>query len=320
MTLLNAERTAMKKEEAGFSMIELLVAMGILVVVVGAAMGVLQRLVNSQQTIWNRTEMHAGVRSATELLQQEVGQAGRVTPLTSDLTLGAAVGIGAQTVAVTSPAGTDPVAGMFPTEKVTVGYDTTQETVALTAIDTANKTITANFVNAHAAGVPVRAAGGFSAGIIPTTVVSGSTGFVLKMFGDINSDGDMLYVEYTCDTANGLLYRNAMSWPFGAKPANNPSMVLLRNVTANPLNAACFTYQTQTVTILGTPTPFVTDVAITLTVETELVDPITKQKQKETKALLNVSPRNIFNVWELASIGLFDRVQPTPTTVTALLP
>lgn len=97
-------------------------------------------------------------------------------------------------------------------------------------------------------------------------------------------------------------------------------MVLLRNITANPANAACFTYQTQTVTINGTPTPFVTDVAITLTVQTEQVDPITKQRQRETKALLNVSPRNIFNVWQLASINLFDRVQPTPAVITALLP
>jgi prepilin-type N-terminal cleavage/methylation domain-containing protein len=313
MTLLDAKRTAMK-EESGFSMIELLVAMGILVVVVGAAMGVLQRLVNSQQTIWNRTQMHAGVRSATELLQQEVGQAGRVAPLTSGLTLGAAVGVGVQTVAVTSPAGTNPVAGMFQTERVTVGYDMTQETVTLTAIDTANRTITANFVNAHVAGVPVTVAGGFSSGIVPTTAAAGSTGFVLKMFGDINSDGNPLYIEYTCDTANGLLYRNAMSWTAGAKPALNPSMVLLRNVTANPLNAPCFVYQTQVVA----GTSYVTDVAITLTVQTELVDPITKQQQKETKALLNVSPRNIFNVWELASIGLLDRVQPTPASVAAL--
>jgi hypothetical protein len=105
-----------------------------------------------------------------------------------------------------------------------------------------------------------------------------------------------------------------MSWTAGAKPALDPSMVLLRNITANPLNAPCFSYQTQTVA----GTRFVTDVAITLTVQTELVDPITKQKQKETKALLNVSPRNIFNVWELASIGLFDRVQPTPASITAL--
>ena len=37
MNVLNAERMA-KKQEAGFSMIELLVAMGILVVIVGAAM------------------------------------------------------------------------------------------------------------------------------------------------------------------------------------------------------------------------------------------------------------------------------------------
>ena len=149
---------------------------------------------------------------------------------------------------------------MFPTELVTVGYDTTQETVALTAIDTANKTITANFVNAHLAGVPVTVAGGFSSGVIPTTVAAGSTGFVMKMFGDINSDGLPLYIEYTCDTANGLLYRNAMSWTAGAKPALDPSMVLLRNIAANPLNAPCFSYQTQTVA--GAVRH---DVAITLT-------------------------------------------------------
>src|SRR5438034_9731182 len=36
-------------------------------------------MTKSQTTIWNRTEMHSGVRGATELLQQEVGQAGRVS-------------------------------------------------------------------------------------------------------------------------------------------------------------------------------------------------------------------------------------------------
>jgi hypothetical protein len=60
-------------------------------------------------------------------------------------------------------------------------------------------------------------------------------------------------------------------------------------------------------------------VAITLTVQTQQVDPITKQFQVETKALLNVSPRNVFNVWELASIGLTNRVQPMPPTIANLL-
>ncbi len=39
----------------------------------------LLQMTQSQTTIWNRTEMHSGIRGATELLQQEVGQAGRVT-------------------------------------------------------------------------------------------------------------------------------------------------------------------------------------------------------------------------------------------------
>ena len=33
-----------------------------------------------QATIWNRTQMHSGIRGATEVLQQEVGQAGRDRP------------------------------------------------------------------------------------------------------------------------------------------------------------------------------------------------------------------------------------------------
>jgi len=65
---------------------------------------------------------------------------------------------------------------------------------------------------------------------------------------------------------------------------------------------------------------FVLDVAITLTVQTQTIDPITKQYQLETKALLNVSPRNVFNVWQLASVGVANRVQPMPLTVRNLLP
>ena len=65
---------------------------------------------------------------------------------------------------------------------------------------------------------------------------------------------------------------------------------------------------------------YVLDVAITLTVQTQSVEPITNQFQTETKALLNVSPRNVFNVWQLASAGRTDRLQPMPGTVANLLP
>ena len=58
----------------------------------------------------------------------------------------------------------------------------------------------------------------------------------------------------------------------------------------------------------------------TLTVWTQSADPITKQFQTETKALLNVSPRNVFFTWEFAGLGYMNRIQPTPPAIAALLP
>src|SRR5437762_2006894 len=62
-------------------------AMALLLIVSGIATTALMQMTTSQATIWNRTEMHSGVRGATELLQQEVGQAGRISlPNTVTLT------------------------------------------------------------------------------------------------------------------------------------------------------------------------------------------------------------------------------------------
>src|SRR5438876_6878280 len=66
------------RSEAGFSLAEMLIATGLLLVVSSIVTQALLQITNQQQTIWNRTEMHSGVRGATELLQQEVGQAGRI--------------------------------------------------------------------------------------------------------------------------------------------------------------------------------------------------------------------------------------------------
>ena len=104
-----------------------------------------------------------------------------------------------------------------------------------------------------------------------------------------------------------------MAWNAASKPAVTAAQILLSNIVANPGGTACFTYQQPTVDA----DTYVTDVAITLTVQTQQVDPITKQFQTETKALLNVSPRNVFNVWELASQGSSIRVQPMPPSITA---
>jgi hypothetical protein len=148
---------------------------------------------------------------------------------------------------------------------------------------------------------------------------------VLKLYGDINSDGNMLYVEYTCSqgtsTAPGTLYRNQMSITAASKPAVDNTMILLNNVLQNPNDPSnnpvpCFNYQ---VAQLGSGY-VVTDVAVTLTVQTQLRDPKTHQFQPETKALLNISPRNVFEVWDTARLVDPTRAQPMPASVTNLLP
>ena len=67
------------KREHGYSMIELLVSLAVLMIISGTVMDGVLRLTRTNQTVANRSEMHAGVRNVTELLQQEVGQAGRIT-------------------------------------------------------------------------------------------------------------------------------------------------------------------------------------------------------------------------------------------------
>jgi len=281
----------------------------------------------TNSTVDNRTQMHSAVRSATELLQQEIGQAGKISLPTDTVTLTGAVNVPVDTI-VTATLGVSSALGMFVGQELVIDSNASQETVALTAVNLGGNQITANFTKTHAAGVSIRAAGGFPNGIIPTAPwdANGSSGTVLKLFGDINDDGSMSYIEYTCDTANGKLYRNVMSVSATTKPALTDSMVLLPNIQANPGGTACFTYQQQ-----PTPIPptggsctapscyvYVLNVAVTLTVRTEQKDADTNQFQTETKALLNVSPRNVYEAWLLANNPFTERLQPTPANVTCL--
>jgi prepilin-type N-terminal cleavage/methylation domain-containing protein len=324
-----------RRSQAGFSLPELLISVTVLLIISSAVTSALLQMTSSQRTIWNRTQLHAGVRSATELLQQEVGQAGRLA-LPGAGTLAGAVAVGGQTVGVwIDGAVPATMTGFFVGEQlvIDVGGPTPcvvvtpcQETVTVTFVNAAAKQITATFVYPHFAGAAVQALGGFGTGIVPPLASgypNGSEPSKLKLYGDINGDGNMVYVEYTCDPApagTGNLYRNVMAYDQAPpKLAATSAQVLLTNIRTNPGNTACFTYMPNPLPVVGANS-YVLDVAITLTVQTSVIDPITRQFQLETKALLNVSPRNVFNVWQLASAGVTERIQPMPPTVTALLP
>ena len=297
---------ATRHSQRGFTLPELLVSVSLMLVLMGTVTTLLVKSAETHRTVWNRTEMHSAVRGATELMQQEVGQAGLVA-LPAAVTITADSGLGVQTVGVTSST------GMFVGEQLVIGTGDDSETITLTNV--AAGQITASFQTNHPATTSITAIGGFPGGIVPPNMANGSTGNVLKLFGDVNSDGRMVYVEYTCDTANKKLYRNVTGFAAMIKPPLASALVLLSNIVPNPNGTPCFIYQTATVNA----NTYVLDVAITLTVQTQEVDNVTKQFQTETKTLLNVSPRNVFNVWELASIGETNRIQPIPPSVLFLI-
>src|SRR6476660_1744501 len=65
--------------QAGLSILELMTALALLLIVSASIMGSLLGMMKVQAQVSNRTEMHSSVRSATELLEQEISQAGRIT-------------------------------------------------------------------------------------------------------------------------------------------------------------------------------------------------------------------------------------------------
>jgi len=296
--------------ERGFTLIEMMITVLVLMLVCGTVMKGVLDLTRLHNVVMNRTDMHSGVRNATELLTQEVGQAGRVA-VPVPVTVSAASVPSATSLTVTS------VAGMFIGERLVVDTGGNEETTSIIALN-GNVITTPPMIHGHLVNARVAPLGGFSAGVVPPSMANGSSGSVLKIFGDINSDGNMVYVEYRCDTANGRLYRNAMPFTANAKPAVTVEQILIDNIMPNPDGTQCFTYQTHTLNGVG----YVTDVAITLTVRTNSRSFNTGQFETETKALLNVSPRNVFNMWQLAGLGVSlasNRVQPVPPTVQALL-
>ncbi len=344
-------KTADSGIQGGFSLLEMMVSLAVLLIVITFVMTGMSQLTTVQNTVANRTEMHRNVRSATELLQQEVGQAGLISlPGTVTLSAAAAASSSTETVTVSSSS------GMYVGEYLDVLPDTPTsctggsltgcyETIQLTAVPSATSITAASFTFAHISGAQVIVSGSLGTGIIPpaalnyvtpncpsstvspttyTAYTNGSTCNTLKLYGDVNGSGSMIYVEYSCvpgtTTSPGYLYRNEVLSPLtaGSKPAVSAGVVLLNNLLANPSSAPCFSYQTATGQSGNT---YVLDVAVTLTVQTQQEDPVTHQFQQETKALLNVSPRNVFDAWELDSAiaHSLERVQPIPPNITTNL-
>jgi len=312
---MNTRPASRLASDAGFTLVEVMVTTLILLTVSGVVINGVLNMTQLNATVTNRSAMFAGVRNATALLQQEVGQAGRISlPAPVKVAVNAAAGATTLTV--------DTAEDMFIGEYLVVGTGNSQETNAISGIAGQVLTFGTAFQNAHLQDEPVSVQGAFWAGVVPshnadgTVFDDGSSDTVLKIFGDINGSGKMVYVEYACDLNENVLYRNQMDFDAAVKAEPGVEEILVENVQANPKNEPCFTYQEETIA----NNVFVIGVAITLTVRSEEKDPITKKYQQESKALLNVSPRNVFNAWQMYSLLVENRVQPTPPATLLLFP
>jgi type II secretory pathway pseudopilin PulG len=312
-TTMEPVRGRLDIDERGFTILELVISVAIMMVISGLMLQGVADMTRANQDQANRSDMHAGIRNATALLQQEVGQAGRVA-FPAPVTLTGAVAPGSTWVGVSS------TANMFVGMRLVVAQGGTEEVIELTGVNTGANQIQATFDEPHGAGSRVMPAGGFASGIVPTTMANGSTASVLKILGDVNGDGSLVYVEYICDWVGGRLFRNMMPFDAATKPAVTVEQILMDNLLPNPPDPdgtvpPCFAYQEQTIS----GTTYVINVAIMTTVRTQDRHPITGEFMVVTKALLNVAPRNVFHSWQAASLGLGNRIQPLPATVLNLL-
>ena len=287
--------TAEMRGSRGFSLIEFMVGAVVVLLSMAAAFSVLGKYQKSYQGEQIAADLHSGVRNAMELLSQEIGQAGYLGFSTRQLQAAVGGNTAPQTVPISS---TD---SLFVGEILVVDAGVAQESVTLTAIDQVNNTITGVFRGNHNNNAPVNTLGAFPQGVLPPP---NSTATRLQMFGDIDSDGRLFYVEYNCNVNAGTFTRSVT--PISAA-VQNPAQVLVRNLVANPNNAACFQYNATT---LG-PNTYVTEISVTLSTQSATPDPETKQFRTMTSSM-TLTPRNVQAAYGLALIPVTNRLQPTP--------
>ena len=221
-------------KQSGFTLLEMLVALGVFLLVAG---GVIGAMISSQQT-QRRSEisvsLEQNMRAALELMAQEVSQAGLQPSGVDNDGLGLPLASVATSVCSTAgstciAAGTSvqvqvtTVAGFYVNEVVRVDanpgpdcYTTNNcEYLKITNIDSTNNKVTfANVNHVHTAQTigsttyttPIYGMGTYPQGILPpgTTVSGGSTASQLEIFGDLNGAGNSFYlVKYNCPTSAG---------------------------------------------------------------------------------------------------------------------
>jgi type II secretory pathway pseudopilin PulG len=298
---------ALKSAQAGngFSLLELLVSITVLMVIASAVLSVMSSYQKTYQTTQLRADMYLSLRGVSELMAQEIGQAGLFGLPPATIVPAVTPNLAPQVVTVSS------VAAMFVGEKILVDQGPAQELITLTAVNPNQSQITAVFTNPHPAGVALNVQGVFPSGIMTTSTTS-----KLQLFGDLNGDGTLVFVHYDCNPSTaqavvpGTLTRSITPYTPTVTTSNTPD-TLLSTLIVNPPPASrpCFQYTTPPA-INGYT--IVTNVAVTLSLRSTVMDPVTHAYLVMTKSFMDLTPRNLLGAVELANIPAVNLLQVTP--------
>lgn len=230
-----------RSSQSGFTLLEMMVSVTLLVILTGAILGGLGNVQKNYRGDEIRSSLNQQVRATMEIISQEIGQAGLPPSGISGNTLyagtGASGALATLSAAVTLPAASATVSDITKLQNgmlVVVDTGANAELLIVTNATTNPITVgtvtgTAGFQKAHASGVSLFPQGVYPTGIyfispssIPLvasapTVASTATAFSyqsLIMFGDITGTGMLSIVQYRCPTINpGLTGGTASTAP-----------------------------------------------------------------------------------------------------------
>ena len=223
-----------KKQDAGFSLLELLISVLILLPIMGAAVNLFSVGAKQHATEQNSIEANQEARAGLEMMTMEIAQAGSHGDHETTTSAGIAASSSVQPVAVVSSAGFN--IGDY----VDVDTGANHEVVRITAVTQGN--LTGVFRTAHASGIPIRlfALPYLTGMICPAGLGASSSADVttLRFFGDISGDGNLSYIEYVYDSNNAQITRSMTPITQATK---NAALPLVRNLKPNTVRFTVFT-------------------------------------------------------------------------------
>jgi len=296
------------KSEGGFSLVELLTSMFILVPIMAAALSLFSTGTNQQASEQRSVDVNQEARSGLEMMTRELAQAGshrdRSTTTTAAIT-GSDI---EQDITVVS------AVGITAGDWVDIDTDSNSESVQLTQV--AGNSIRGIFTQSHNAGVPVSLfAYSYVTGVIPPPGLgANSTSAVttLKFFGDINADinstandANLYYVEYAYDSVNNQITRSATPITQGDK---NAAIPLIRNIKPD---SAHFRVNTNGLGIVTSA-----DIAMTVC-NTWSTAKKYEEAELSSSVLIPSALAGTALIYELQEFQTFNRLPATPSKVIA---